>query len=132
MRHSLHYGHGVPVRRLPVILGEMAGITITQSALTQHALQQTEGPVGKAYQELRKQVRHAPVTYTDDTGWRGGGDGGYLMAFENGQETVYQIRPQHGNEQVREVIPSDYRGTLVTDRFTSYEAEELAGVEQHK
>jgi hypothetical protein len=61
-----------------------------------------------------------------------GGDGAYLMAFDTDQETVYQIRTQHGNEQVREVIPSDYSGTLVTDRFTSYEAEELTGVEQHK
>jgi hypothetical protein len=132
MAHSLHYVHGVPVRRLPAILREMTGITITQSAITQHALKQIEGPVGTAYRELREQVRHAPVTYTDDTGWRVGGDGAYLMAFDTDQETVYQIRPQHGNEQVREVIPSDYRGTLVTDRFTSYEAEELAGVEQHK
>jgi hypothetical protein len=130
--HSLHYGHGVPVRRLPAILQEMTGIAITQSAITQDALKQAEGPVGTAYQELRQQVKHAPVTYTDDTGWRVGGDGAYLMAFDTDQETVYQIRSQHGNEQVREVIPGDYAGTLVTDRFSSYEAEELAGVEQHK
>jgi transposase len=132
MAHSLHYGHGVPVRRLPAILGEMTGITITQSAITQHALKQTEGPVGAAYRELREQVHQAPVAYTDDTGWRVGGDGAYLMAFDTDRETVYQIRRLHGNEQVREVIPGDYRGTLVTDRFTSYEAEELTGVEQHK
>jgi transposase len=81
---------------------------------------------------LRRQVRHSPVTYTDDTGWRVGGDGAYLMAFDTDQQTVYQIRTQHGNQQVREVIPNDYTGTLVTDRFSSYEAEELAGVEQHK
>lgn len=132
MAHSLHYGHGVPVRRLPAILREMTGIAITQSAITQDALKQAEGSVGAAYQELRKQVRHAPVTYTDDTGWRVGGDGAYLMAFDTDQQTVYQIRPQHGNEEVRELIPGDYSGTLVTDRFSSYEAEELAGVEQHK
>lgn len=132
MAHSLHYGHGVPVRRLPAILQEMTGIAITQSALTQDALKQAEGPVGAAYQELREQVRQAPVTYTDDTGWRVGGDGAYLMAFDTDQQTVYQIRSQHGNEQVRELIPSDYEGTLVTDRFSSYEAKELSGVEQHK
>lgn len=132
MAHSLHYGQGVPVRRLPVILREMTGIAITQSALTQDAMKQAEGPVGAAYRELRRQVRHAPVTYTDDTGWRVGGDGAYLMAFDTDQQTVYQIRAQHGNEQVREVVPGDYAGTLVTDRFSSYEAEELAGVEQHK
>lgn len=130
--HSLHYGHGIPVRRLPAILGEMTGIEITQSAITQHALKQIKGPVGAAYGELRKQVRHAPVTYTDDTGWRVGGDGAYLMAFDTSQETVYQIRPEHSNEQVREIIPSNYSGTMVTDRFPSYEAEELAGVKQHK
>lgn len=132
MAHSLHYGHGVPVRRLPAILKEMTGTAITQSAITQDALKQAEGPVGTAYQELRGQVRHAPVTYTDDTSWRVGGDGAYLMAFDTDQQTVYQIRSQHGNEQVRELIPGDYRGTLVSDRFSSYEAEELAGVEQHK
>jgi transposase len=130
--HALHYGHGVPVRRLPAILLEMTGIAITQSALTQDALKQAAGPVGAAYRELRQQVRHAPVTYTDDTSWRVGGDGAYWMAFDTDQQTVYQIRPQHGNQQVRELIPGDYRGTLVTDRFSSYEAQELAGVAQHK
>jgi transposase len=132
MAHSLHYGHGVPVRRLPAILREMTGITITPSAITQDALKQLGGAVGAAYQELRRQVRQSPVTYTDDTGWRVGGDGAYLMAFDTDQQTVYQIRPQHGNEQVREVIPNDYTGTLVTDRFSSYDAEEWAGVAQHK
>jgi transposase len=130
--HALHYGHGVPVRRLPAILLEMTGIAITQSALTQDALKQAAGPVGAAYRELRQQVRHAPVTYTDDTSWRVGGDGAYWMAFDTDPQTVYQIRPQHGNQQVRELIPGDYRGTLVTDRFSSYEAQELAGVAQHK
>ncbi len=132
MAHSLHYGHGIPVRRLPAMLWEMTGIAITQSAITQHALKQMEGPVGNAYRELREQVRHALVTYTDDTGWRVGGDGAYRMAFDTDQQTVYQIRSQHGNEQVRELIPGDYSGTLVTDRFSSYEAGQLAAVQQHK
>jgi len=61
-------------------------------------------------------MRRAPVTRTNHTS----------------QQTVYQIRPRHGNEQVREIIPGDYAGTLVADRFSSYEAKELAGVEQHK
>ena len=132
LAHWLHYGQGVPVRRLPAILREMTGIAITQSAITQDALRQAEGPVAAAYLELRARVRRAPVTYTDDTGWRVGGEAAYLMVFDTGQETVYQIRPQHGNEQVREIIPGDYAGTLVTDRFSSYEAKELAGVDQHK
>jgi transposase len=132
LAHSLHYGHGVPVRRLPAVLREMTGIEITQSAITQDALKQAERAVGTAYQQLRAQVRRAPVVYTDDTGWRIGGDGAYLMGFDTDQETVYQVRTQHGNKQVRELVPDDYRGTLVTDRGTSYEAGELSSVEQHK
>jgi transposase len=130
--HSLHYGHGVPVRRLPAILREMTGIEVTQSAITQDALKQAEGPIGAAYRELRAQVRQAPVVYTDDTSWRIGGEGAYLMAFDTDEETVYQIRTKHGNEQVRELVPADYLGTLVTDRGSSYEAAELSAVAQHK
>jgi hypothetical protein len=110
----------------------MTGIGVTQSAITQDALKQAEGAVGTAYRQLRAQVRQAPVVYTDDTGWRIGGDGAYLMGFDTGRETVYQVRTQHGNEQVRELVPDDYKRTLVTDRGTSYEARELSSVEQHK
>lgn len=130
--HALHYGHGVPVRRLPAILREMTGIELTQSALTQDALKQVEGAVGQAYQRLRGQVRQAPVVYTDDTSWRIGGDGAFLMAFDTDEQTVYQVRSQHGNEQVREIVPGDYGGTLVTDRGSSYQAAELSQVKQHK
>jgi hypothetical protein len=32
------------------------------------------------------------------------------MGFDTDQATVYQIRSQHRNEQVRELIPADYVG----------------------
>lgn len=62
MAHGLHYGHGVPVRRVPEIVRELTGIGLTQSAITQDALKQSEGGVGTRYQQLRQQVRQAPVT----------------------------------------------------------------------
>ena len=68
--HTVHYGMGVPVRKLPAILREFSGIEVTQSALTQDALKKSEGVVGSAYQELRAGVATAPAVYTDDTGWR--------------------------------------------------------------
>jgi len=67
--HVVHYGMGVPVRKVPAILREFTGIRITQSALTQDALKRAEGVIGNAYQELRDGVATAPVVYTDDTGW---------------------------------------------------------------
>jgi len=130
--HVVHYGMGVPVRKVPAILREFTGVEISQSALTQDALKKTEGVIGNAYQELRAEVATAPVVYTDDTGWPIHGEGSYLMAFDTDQTTVFQIRPQHRNEEVRELIPADYAGVVVTDRGPSYEAEELLGVKQQK
>ena len=57
--HTLHYGMGVPVRKLPAILRELTGIAVTQSALTQDALRQAQGVVGHAYQQLRTGVAAA-------------------------------------------------------------------------
>src|SRR5271165_7077209 len=130
--HAVHYGMGVPVRKLPAILREFTGIEVTQSALTQDALKKSEGVVGNVYQELRAGVATAPVVYTDDTGWRIHGTTAHLMAFDTDQATVFQIRRRHRNEEVRELIPADYAGVMVTDRGKSYDAEEFLGVEQQK
>lgn len=130
--HWLHYGLGVPVRRVPAILAHVAGLPLTQGTLTRDALRRAEGSVGDAYQRLRKQVQEAAVIHTDDTGWKVGGEREHLMAFETDTVSVYQIRPQHRNEEVREVIPGDYEGTMVTDRGKSYDAKELHAVKQQK
>ncbi|PZR75086.1 MAG: IS66 family transposase [Chthoniobacterales bacterium] len=130
--HVLHYGFGVPARKVPPILEELTGIKVTQGALTQDALKQTGRRVGNAYQDLRAGVRQAPVVHTGDTGWRTGGEAAQLMVFETDRETVYQIRSRHRNEEVREVIPSDYAGVMVTDRGKSYDADELSAVAQQK
>ena len=123
---------GVPVRKLPAILREFTGIEVTQSALTQDALRKSEGVVGNAYQELRAGAATAPAVYTDDTGWRIRGESAHLMTFDRDQTTVFQIRRRHRNEEVRELIPADYSGVMVTDRGKSYDAEELLGVKQQK
>lgn len=130
--HTLHYALGVPVRKVPEILSLLSGVSVTQSALTQDALRHADGAVGAVYETLREQVKEAPFIHTDDTGWRVGGETAFLMAFETPTETVYQIRPRHRNEEVREIVPADYAGVLCCDRGTSYEAEALRGIAQQK
>ena len=130
--HVLHYGIGVPLRRVPLILQQLLGVKVTQSALTQDALRRAEGSVGAAYAQLRAAVPAAVAVHTDDTGWRVGGEPAHLMTFETTAVTVYQIRDRHRNEEVREVVPAAYEGVLVTDRGRSYDAIELAGVRQQK
>ena len=130
--HVLHYGIGVPLRRVPAVLRELTGVQVTQSALTQDAQRRAAGSVGAAYAQLRARVPQAAAVHTDDTGWRVGGEPAHLMAFETAAATVYQVRARHRNEEVREVVPAEYAGVLVTDRGRSYDAIELAGVRQQK
>jgi len=130
--HALHYGMGIPVRKVPGVLEELTGMRITQSALTQDALRRAAGMVGETYQNLRAGVCQAAAVHTDDTGWRVGGENAFLMGFDTDEATVYQIRRQHRSEEVRELIPAGYSGVMVTDRGKSYDAEEFAGVAQQK
>jgi hypothetical protein len=130
--HATHYGLGVPVRKVPAVLRLYTGVRLTQSAITQDALRRVSGPIGRSYQALRDGVPKADVVYTDDTGWRVGGDPAHLMIFVTDTATVFQVRDHHRNEEVREVIGEDYPGVLVTDRGKSYDAKELEAVKQQK
>ena len=130
--HVLHYGLGVPVRKVPAVLRALTGVQVTSSALTQDAQRRATGSVGAVYEHLRARVPEADTVHTDDTGWRVGGEPAHLMTFETAAVAVYQIRGRHRNEEVREVVPAEYAGVLVTDRGRSYDASELAGVRQQK
>ncbi len=130
--HVLHYGVGVPVRKVPAVLRALTGVRVSQGAISQDALRRAAGAVGDAYRTLRTSVRASPVVHTDDTGWRVGGEPAFLMAFETEEATVYQVRARHRNEEVREVVPADYAGVMVTDRGRSYDAEALSEVRQQK
>jgi transposase len=130
--HMLHYAVGIPVRKVPSVLRELTGVCLTQGAMTQDALRRMKGPVGAEYQRLRAQVREAAAVHTDDTGWRVGGRAAHRMGFDTDAVTVYQIRDRHRNEEVRELIPGDYKGVLISDRGKSYDAEAFLGVAKQK
>src|ERR1035438_9524654 len=130
--HDLHYGLGIPVRKVPRVLMALTGVRVTASAITQNAMKRSEGAVGAAYETLRHQMRECAAVHTDDTGWRVGGRNAYLMGFDSDRAAVYQIRTQHRNKEVQEIIPADYGGVLITDRGVSYDAKVFDGMRQQK
>ncbi|MGH9753004.1 MAG: IS66 family transposase [Blastocatellia bacterium] len=130
----IFYGVGTPQRKIPFLLLLMTGLKVTQGALTQSAIRAGvgDGAVARRYQQHRQEIKEQETINTDDTGWRVGGERAQMMVFESSETAVYQIRPQHRNEEVREVIGDNYQGTLATDRGRSYDAKELEGVNQQK
>ncbi len=101
-------------------------------ALTRDALKNADGVIGTTYRDLCDSVRKSPSVHTDDTGWREGGRPAWLMVFDTDVATVYQVRRRHRNAEVRELVPAEYAGVLITDRGKSYDAVELAGVKKQK
>lgn len=130
--HWLHYGLGVPVRKLPALFEALAGVRPSQGAITLDAMKKAAAAIGSTYRNLCDSVRESPFIHTDDTGWRERGLPAWLMAFETDAATVYQVRPRHRNEEVRERIPSDYEGVMITDRAGVYDAEAFAKVKKQK
>ena len=130
--HELHYGMGIPVRKVTGVLKALTGLEVTASAMTQDAMKRSEGGVGAAYEKLRSQMRESRAVHTDDTGWRIVGKGAFLMGFDSDRAAVYQIRFQHRNQEVQEIIPADFDGVLITDRGLSYEAKAFDGMRQQK
>ena len=97
----------------------------------QDAQQRAADGVGQEYRDLRRQIATAAVVHTDDTGWRIGGVPAFLMTLRD-RHGHGVSNPLPARNEVREVIPKDYAGVLVTDRGTSYDAQELAAVKQQK
>ena len=46
--HVLHYGVGIPVRRVPLVLRALTGVELSQSAITQDALRRVAGRCGRS------------------------------------------------------------------------------------
>ena len=132
MAHMLHYDLGIPVRKVPAVLLAQTGVEVTASAITQDAMRQAEGPVGVAYEGLREGMRESPVVHTDDTGWKIGGKGAFLMGFDSDRSAVFQIRFQHRNQEVQQIIPADFGGVLVTGRSPIYDATAFDGMRHQK
>jgi transposase len=130
--HGWHYGIGLPVRKVPLALKSLHGLTLTQGAITQDALRRATGEIGTADERLRGAVPESPVVHPDDTSWRVGGKPASLMAFDTDEVTVYQIRSQHRHEEGQEIIPPDDEGVMGTDRSRSYDAQAFDAVDQQK
>jgi len=132
--HTLHYHHGVPVRKVPQIVETLSAIPITQSALTQQALKlgNPGGPVADRAEQYRKEISSAARVHTDDTGWKIGGLPAFLMGFGTDDTAYFQIRFRHRAKEVAEVIEAAFEGVLITDRCPTYDANTFELIDKQK
>jgi transposase len=131
---ALHYFSGLPLCKVPHVIKQSTGISLTQSALTQLActLSDEGGRLSPVYDEIKEAVATSPVVNTDDTGWRINATLAFVMGFFTTDTAYYQIRYQHRHQEVLEVLRRGVKRKMGTDRGKSYEAAVFDKVEMQK
>lgn len=82
-----------------------------------------------AVEELQKQVRASPIIHADETGWREGGQNGYIWGFFTPEGVrYYEYDPSRGKDVPKRILGEKVLGHLVTDFYAAYN--DIAGNHQ--
>lgn len=85
-----------------------------------HRLAQTE-KMQAAATTIKEQVRKSPIVHGDETGWREGGQNGYIWLFCTPDgERYYEYDKSRAGAVVKRILGSEFKGTLVTDFYAAY------------
>ena len=81
---------------------------------------------------IKERVRKSPIVHADETGWREGGQNGYIWLFCTPDgERYYEYDKSRAGAVARRILGSQFKGTLVTDFYaattTSQESTNAAG-----
>jgi transposase len=105
-----------PIRQLASDLLGLAISTGMISRLERRAAAELEAPV----EELRDHVRRATSAHIDETSWWQGPDKAWLWAAVTKRATVFTIATSRGAEIAKDMLGTDARKVVISDRFKGY------------
>ena len=97
------------------------GISMTAGTI-HNILSRTGKNMGAKALHILKLIRAADILHVDETSFSLNGKNVWVWIFFNPYtgDTLYVIRESRGNDVIREVLGSDWKGTLVCDGWTAY------------
>ena len=105
-----------PIRQLAADLLGLSISTGMISRLERQAAAELEAPV----EELRDFVRRADSAHIDETSWKQGRDKGWLWVAVTRLVTVFAIATSRGAEVAKDLLGTDRRKVVISDRLKSY------------
>ena len=105
-----------PIRQLTF---DLLGLSISVGMicrLERQSADELEAPV----EGLREYVRGAAVAHIDETSWWQGRDRMWLWAAVTRLVTVFVIAPSRGADVARDILGTDARKVVISDRLASY------------
>jgi transposase len=106
-----------PIRQLA---SDLFGLSISVgmiSRLERQAAAELRAPV----EELRQYVRGADSAHIDETSWKQGRDKAWLWVAVTRLVTVFAIATSRGAEVARDLLGTDRRKVVISDRLKSYD-----------
>lgn len=82
----------------------------------------------KPYEEIAKEVLAQPVVHADETGHPHKGKLHWLWMITGKRGAVFRIDKGRGNAARQAILPDEYGGTVVSDRWHVYDAFERRGL----
>jgi uncharacterized coiled-coil protein SlyX len=116
---TLHTVGRLPVRVLQWVLAALHGLHLSVGALV-GILRAVADRAKPGLDALREQVRGSPVVCADETGWREGGQAGYVWVFATPTRCYFHSDHSRAGAVVAEVLGAVYEGTLVSDCYAAY------------
>ena len=95
------------------------GLQVSRSGLCR-AMMRLGEKAEPTYEQLQVSVRHSPVSWVDETGWRVAAKLKWLWVFMSAEVTVYAILPGRGFAQAASILGEDYTGSLHHDGWRPY------------
>lgn len=115
----LHGRYRVPMKEIGRLLEEAVGLHISDGEIV--ALLDGVREAGEpALEELRAQVRSAPVVCADESGWREDGKNGWIWTFSTPQGRYFEYHPTRSGKVAQEVLGEGFQGRVVCDCYVGY------------
>ncbi len=109
----------LPLRAIQWLLAARHGLHLSVGGLA-GILRAVADRAAPALAELRARVRGSPLVQADETGWREGGQNGYVWFFGTPEHRYFHYDASRGGAVVGEVLGEDFAGTLVSDFYAGY------------
>lgn len=117
---SLNKTFGLSHGKVSAVLRVLFGITLSRGASAQVVLR-AAARSQPAHQEVREEVKAAPVLTPDETGWRVAGKPAWLHVWVTQRATCYAIDSCRKVDALERLIGIGWAGKMVHDGFSSYD-----------
>jgi transposase len=126
---DLNKNAGLSHGKVAQVFNNLFGISLSRGG-SAHIILRAGRRCEPVYQAICRSVRRSDWAVPDETGWRIGGDLGWLHTLVGPAATAYVIDPTRSHTPAQRILGLDYAGVLIHDGWSVYDRFEEARHQQ--